>query len=98
MKQILFNIRRRSLKTIRDKFQKFYHNDIVCKIGGTGEIDSQDNLLRFLKVTSKLSPYMLPLWRNVKYEGLYGSSQEQHTVTKVFQELLRIQLRLLRHM
>ena len=98
MKKILFNIRCKTLKTIRDNFHKFYHNDIKCKICGTGEIDSQEHLLKCHNVTSKLSPDMLSLWKTVKYEDIFGSPQEQHAVTRVFQSLFKIRLRLLRDM
>ena len=98
MKKILFNLRCKTLKTIRDNFHKFYHNDIKCKLCGTGEIDSQEHLLKCHNVTSKLSPDMLSLWKTVKYEDIFGSPQEQQAVTRVFQSLFKIRLRLLRDM
>ena len=70
IKQVLFNIRCMSLRTVRDNFHKFYHNDIECNICGTGEIDSQELLLIWHKVTSKLSRDIMHLWRNVKYEDI----------------------------
>ena len=84
MKQLSFNIRCKSLKTIRDNFHKFYNDEIECKVCGIREINSQNHLLKCHKVTSKLSPDVLSLWKTVKYEDIFGSPQEQHAVTKVF--------------
>ena len=96
MKSLLFNIRCESLKTIRNNFHKFYNNDITCKLCGTTEIDSQEHLLRCHIVTSKLSPEMDSLWKTVQYQHIYGNTQEQYMVVKVFQALLKIRHRLLK--
>ena len=96
LKSLLFNLRCECVKTIRNNFHKYYNNDIGCKICGTGDIDSQEHLLKCHRITSLLSPEMNNLWQTVKYQDLFGSTQEQHAVTMVLQALLKIRLRLLK--
>ena len=74
MKSLLFNLRCESVKTIRNNFHKFYNNDVSCKICGTGEIDSQEHLLRCQRFTSKLSPEMHSLWETVQYQYIHGNT------------------------
>ena len=63
---------------------------------GTGEIDSQEHLLKCHKITSLLSPEMNLLWKTVQYEDIYGTTQEQNSITQVLHALLKIRLRLLK--
>ena len=89
-------LRCQSVKTIRKNFNKYYKNDISCKVCGTGKIDSQDDLLLCHRITFHLFKEMSYMWRAVQYRDIFGTAQEQHAVTKVCQALLMIRLRLLK--
>ena len=41
-------------KNVRNKFHKYYNNDILCKLGCTQEVDSQKHMLSCHRVISQL--------------------------------------------
>ena len=54
MSSLLFNLRCQTVKNVRNNFHKYYNNDILCKLGCTQEIDSQEHMLSCHRVISQL--------------------------------------------
>ena len=96
MRSLLYNLRSRSVKGIRDNFHNYYTGNLSCPLKCLqGPLDSQEHLLCCDKVTSLLSDSQKLLLGKVKYNDLFGTVEEQATVTSVFLILLRIRFKLL---
>ena len=96
MRSLLYNLRSRSVKGIRDNFHTYYTGNLSCPLKCLqGPLDSQEHLLFCDKVTSLLSDSQKLLLGKVKYNDLFGTVEEQATVTSVFLILLRIRFKLL---
>ena len=88
-KSLLFNLRCQSVKGIRQNFSKMYFGDIYCRLCNLA-IDSQEHTMQ----CSELKKHVT--WnKDVLYENIYGSLDQQVEVTKVISSLLDTRERLL---
>ena len=81
-------VRCQSLNGIRDNFHKLYHGDITCRLC-LSDIDSQSHLLQCFELKKHIQNH------DIIYEHIYGTIQEQVTVTLHIAAILEVRERLL---
>ena len=94
MRSLLYNLRSRSVKSIKDNFHKYYKGNVFCPLKCL-QVDSQEHLLCCAKVISVLNDDQKTLLGRVKYDDIFGSVEDQAMVTGVFLFLLKIRTKLL---
>ena len=94
MRNLLYNLRIRSVKGLRDNFHKYYTGNVSCSLK-CSQLDYQEHLLCCVNVTSLLSDSQKLLLGRVNYNDLFGTVEKQATVTSVFLILPRIRFKLL---
>ena len=81
MSSLLFNLRCRTVKGIKDNFHSYYNNDIACELcGGT---DSQEHILQ-CHILKTHRPSSNPS----VYSHIFGTVKQQRDVTILFTRLL----------
>ena len=93
--RLLYNLRCRTVKNLKDNFPKQYFGNIQCIFGSFSEKDSQEHQLKCHTLKKHLSTEETLLLNSVSYSHIFGTVEEQFQVTKVFQFLLRLRKRLL---
>ena len=87
---LLYNLRCRTGKTLKDNFHRQYLGNISCIFNCFSEVDSQEHQLKCHTLKKHLSSEQAIMLDNVHYEDIFGSVEQQLRVTKVFQFLLRL--------
>ena len=88
-KSLLFNLRCQSVRGIRQNFSKMYFGDVQCRLCYLA-IDSQDHTMQCSVLKQHVD------WnKDIKYEDIYGSLEQQVEVVKVISSLLEVRERLL---
>jgi hypothetical protein len=95
LRSLLFNLRCRSVKNIKDNFHKYYKNNLSCPFLCENTIDSQEHLLICPGIKKHLSIAQLELLNKVRYEQLFGNPMDQFDAAKAFQIVLKVRDRLL---
>ena len=93
MRSLLYNLRSRSVKSIKDNFHKYYKGNVFCPLKCL-QVDSQEHLLCCAKVVLVLNDDQKMLLGRVKYDNLFGTVEDQARVTGVFLFLLKIRTKL----
>ena len=88
MGSVLFNLRCESINQFKDNFHSLYGKTHMCKCGKA--IDTQSHALACELVKRELTQNELDILNNVKYSDLYGSMDQQYSITKIFQRILQI--------
>jgi hypothetical protein len=94
-KSLLFNLRCRSLKTIKDNFHRQYKENLFCQLSCENTIDSQEHLLVCPTIKEHLSADQVVSQDKIRYEHLFGDPSEQYEAVIVFQTILKVRDRLL---
>ena len=87
---LLFNLRCQTVRNVRYNFHTYYNNDILCKLGCTQEIDSQEHMLSRRRVISQLAKEDKELLKTVQYKDIFGEPEEQYHITRVFKSIIKI--------
>ena len=95
LSSLLFNLRCRSVKGIKDNFHRQYQDNLFCPFSCLRSIDSQEHLLICPYLKKHLNHEQISLLEGVKYEHIFGSIDEQHSAALGFSIILRIRDRLL---
>ena len=95
LSSLLFNLRCRSVKGIKDNFHRQYQDNLFCPFSCLRSIDSQEHLFICPYLKKHLNHEKISLLEGVKYEHLFGSIDEQHSAALGFSIILRIRDRLL---
>ena len=85
---LLFNLRCRTVKSIKDNFHRLHENDLQCDVCKTG-VDSQEHILE----CQGLDPYIHR--GHVKYEDIFGTIMKQKAITILYSRLLEERDRIL---
>ena len=82
---LLFNMRVQCVRGIKENFHKHYNNNLKCDLC-KNEIDNQNHLLncQVIKQHVKLNN------KTIKYEHIFGTLEEQITVTILLSALLEV--------
>jgi hypothetical protein len=88
MCSVLFNLRCESTNQFKDNFHSIYGKTHMCKCGKA--IDTQSHALACELVKRELTQNELDILNNVKYSDVYGSVDQQYSITKIFQRILQI--------
>ena len=95
LRSLLFNLRCRSVKNIKDNFHQYYKGNLSCQLFCENSIDSQEHILICPGIKKHLSIKQLEVLNEVRYEHIFGDPLEQLGAAKAFQLILKIQSRLL---
>ena len=95
LSSLLFNLRCRSVKSIKDNFHRKYQGDLLCPLLCPSEIDSQEHILACSTIKKHLKSDQILLLDGVKYQHIFVSISEQYNATTIFIIILKIQHRLL---
>ena len=95
-RSLLYNLRCRSVNSIKDNFHRLYHGEIACPFLCLNQDDSQEHLLSCSTVVSHLSDSDKQLLQTVDYSHLFGTVTQQVGITNMFLVLLRTRKRLLK--
>ena len=87
---LLFNMRVQCVRGIKDNFHRQYNNNLKCDLC-KNETDNQSHILKCHVLKQHIQ------WNNeeAKYEHIFGTLQEQISVTILLSELLEVKERLL---
>ena len=82
---LLFNLRNQCVRGIKDNFHGYYNHSLKCDLCNN-ETDTQDHLLKCHVLKQHIQ------WNHeeVKYKHIYGTLQQQITVTILISALLEV--------
>ena len=83
------------MRNIKNNFHTYYNNKIDCPFKYFEQVDSQEHILKCDTLVTSLSDKQKNELVGVKCQDIFGSTDEQFKVTKLFQVLLRKRERLL---
>ena len=95
MRSLLYNLRCKSVRGIKDNFHRQFKEDLSCPLKCLNEIDTQEHLLHCHGLVPSLSESQQQLLKTVKYSDIFGSIDEQVKIVGIFQELVNLRKRLL---
>ena len=72
LKSLLFYLRCRSVKNIKDNVHKHYTEDLFCPLSCENTLDTQEHLLACIGMKKHLSIKQLELLANTQYEHLFA--------------------------
>ena len=90
MSSMLFNLRCSSIQDFKDNFHTLHGKLPPCKMLCGKGIDSQRHALSCKAILDKLSIPELDIMNQLRYSHLYGSIDEQETITMMFIRILQI--------
>ena len=95
MRSLLYNLRCKSLKGVKDNFHSQFEDDLSCPFKCFNESDTQQHLLFCEGLIPSLTHSQKDALKLVKYSDIFGDINEQANVVRIFTALLRIRKRLL---
>ena len=95
LRSLLFNLRCKSVKNIKDNFHRKYKENLFCPFSCENIIDSQEHLLVCPGIKKHLNIEHLEVLNRVRYEHLFGEPLEQYEAVKAFHTILKVRDRLL---
>ena len=95
LRSLLFNLRCKSVKNIKDNFHRKYKENLFCPFSCENIIDSQEHLLVCPGIKKHLNIEHLEVMNRVRYEHLFGEPLEQYEAVKAFHTILKVRDRLL---
>ena len=91
----LFNLRSSMTKGFQSNFSHMFNNKSTCPLKNCTSRDEQSHLLSCPIILSKLSTADEEVVISVHYESIFGSLEEQRTVTLVLTRLMEVREELL---
>ena len=95
LSSLLFNLRCRSVRSIKDNFHRQFQGNLSCPFLCPGEIDTQENLLVCVAIKKHLKNEQISLLNEVQYKDIFGSIPEQYNAARIFDIILKVRHRLL---
>ena len=74
---LLFNLRCQSVRNIKNNFHTFYNNKIDCPFKCFEQVDYEEDILKCDKLVKNLSDKQKNELVEVKYQDIFGSTDEQ---------------------
>ena len=94
-RQLLYNLRCRSVNDIQDNFHRLYGDEPACPFLCPLQVDNQEHLLTCKSLVTHLSTSNQQALQGVSYSHLFGTVTQQLRITNIFLALLGIRKRLL---
>ena len=95
IRSLLFNLRCQSVRGVKANFSNFYQGSTQCHFKCLNKEDSQEHMLQCHELLLHLDLNQKSILSEVEYSDLFGSTDKQIKIAKLFQILIRIQERLL---
>ena len=94
MRSLLYNLRCKSVRGIKDNFHRQFKEDLSCPLKCLNEIDTQEHLLHCHGLVPSLRESQQQLLKTVRYSDIFGSIDEQVRIVGILLELVRMRKRL----
>ena len=97
MVKLLFNLRSFMTRGLKNNFPSLFRGNLKCKLNcpDLDAIDCQEHLLSCQSLTTRLSSEQQDSLKGLKYSNIFGSTEEQIQIVRIFASLLEIREELL---